>query len=222
MYLNKLDGYLSLDIEQLKGGAGVTIGQEGVPYDVLNFEPSGITVEKIAISLSRSARYLGNARILCSVARHSVRGAEAFLLMGKVAEAKMFLFHDAGEAIYGDMSRPFKKIIEEKAPDLKELMTDIDKQICDKFEVQWPWVPEIKVMDDNLAIDELTNEIWLANVTEITGQTRYDYDSFINCYRKILAYEAIKEMESDEHTSVDSTRRTLLDKVENKYNEINR
>lgn len=153
MELKKFVGFLD---GTGKLGDGLTIGIDGDCYDVLDFDPEYLTLDRIAHSLSLQCRYLGNTNEFYSVAQHSVRIAEFFLLAGRPDLAKQGLFHDAGETIYGDFSRPIKKHLEKAIPWFKELLDSIDTKIADHFEVKWPMDPDVDFIDKNMARLEIT------------------------------------------------------------------
>lgn len=192
--MKKLIGYVSSH-PHLFNKEGQTVGYNGNLYTITDPQSirDYITPRIIAESLARQCRYLGNTRVHYSVARHSVRGAEAALLMGNVDLAKQFLFHDAAETLHGDQSKPFKIMISENWPDYVSITNALDKIICDLFDVTFPYSPELKVIDSNLAIDEMTS--FMRHYDAIYGTDdpdddwRGDVEAWMIAYRKISIYE---------------------------------
>jgi hypothetical protein len=196
---------------------GCTIGLSGPgsthyynplhPESVLEY----ITVAKIAKALSKICRYLGNTTGFYSVAQHSVRGAEAFMLMGQIEKAKEFLFHDAPETIYGDFSRPFKNVLKEESPRFKQMMDDIDIVLLGAIGLSYPHSPGIKDVDNNLALEELC----FAMGEEENLMTFWSPDEaekqFLMMYQRVIMMEAYRDGSSNlpdinttfaDHTSV--------------------
>ena len=135
-------------------GNGISVYQEGVPIDILNFDPSIITIEKIARSLARIARYCGNTRQFYSVAQHCVAMASAALLFGEVHLAYAALHHESPEAIaFADIPGPIKQLLKESK--LKEYEHKIEKIIMTQLGIEYPLPKEVKMLDNNIAQIEL-------------------------------------------------------------------
>lgn len=94
--------------------------------------PDDILIEDIAGALSKLCRYTGHTTSFYSVAQHSV------LVSRIVPERLAFpaLMHDATEAYIGDMSRPLKHLVLERAGDvLRALENSLHEAINKKFGV---------------------------------------------------------------------------------------
>jgi hypothetical protein len=158
MILKKLKGYQNTTKETF--GKGNTVTYMGKTFNVLDVKEEDIDLYQIARSLSREARYLGhtggNANSdtnQYSVAQHAVRGSEALLLCGMVEEAYIFLHHDDGESFISDVSSPAKAILKEI---LSPIEDKIDEIIAKKFGFQYPHPTIIKMIDTNLAQEEMS------------------------------------------------------------------
>lgn len=76
-------------------------------------EPTALTIEEVANSLSKICRFTGHCRGFYSVAQHSV-------LVSKLLPPHLQLWgllHDAGEVVMNDVSSPLKR----KLPDYKAI-----------------------------------------------------------------------------------------------------
>lgn len=85
--------------------------RSGLAFDLLEPKPDQVCLADIAWSLGRLSRYTGHGLRHCSVAEHSVRGADIAERKYGRATAWDFLMHDAGETYTGDISRPMKLAI---------------------------------------------------------------------------------------------------------------
>jgi hypothetical protein len=166
--MKKLVGMLNFKERYMKPGC--TIGIHGKDYNFLEFDIDKYDagLPEMVVSLAKINRYVGNTRGAYSVAQHSVMGARALLLIGEIDAAKQFLFHDVGETIYGDFSGPIKRLMEKALDghewfDLKKLMDEVDRQICEKYGAKWPHDDIVHVVDKNLASYELTNTMTYNN-----------------------------------------------------------
>ena len=122
----------------------------GKKFSLFDPQPEDICIEDIAHHLSLICRYNGACKHHYSVAQHCVLAKE--LVPGHAAQA---LFHDAGEAYYGDIPTPFKTLLQQIIGDkFIEILKRIDKAIFDKFEIPWPCDPEIKQIDNQLFVAE--------------------------------------------------------------------
>lgn len=105
---------------------------DGVMLQLMRPDPECLSVKTIARHLSRIARYNGATRDFYSVAEHSVRGAYHYMARGMMSEAKSFLFHDAHEALTGDIKSPMKPF----CVGLTEVQRSIDNSIEQRFGVK--------------------------------------------------------------------------------------
>jgi hypothetical protein len=176
-----LKGYQSENAEANIKGASVA--QDGIIVNLLEFkEFHYITPERIAKALSRLKRYCGNSPM--SVAQHCIRGAEAFMLSGNPYLAYIFLHHESfTEAIgFGDIPGPVKAILGEN---LKIYENKTEETIARYFGFEYPFPKEIKIMDKNLAQDEMTSmslEKYCINI--MSEQTAYD--EFLKLHYKLI------------------------------------
>ncbi len=126
----------------------------GKKFSFIDPQPEDICIEDIAHHLSLICRFNGACRVHYSVAQHSVLVAE-MVPQGAIPQA---LLHDAGEAYYGDITSPFKRVLEEIGcsyclnDKFKQILERVDKAIFAKFNIPWPISKEIK-RADNLMYD---------------------------------------------------------------------
>lgn len=108
-------------------------------FKFLDPEGSTFGIEDIAHNLSHICRYNGASIYHYSVALHSVNVSylvpQEFALEG--------LLHDAAEAFFGDMTSPLKAL----CPDYSALLAAAEAHVCERFGVQHPHSPEVKLAD---------------------------------------------------------------------------
>lgn len=122
----------------------------GKKFDLFDPQPESICIEDIAHHLSQLCRYNGACSRHYSVAQHCVLAKERVPLHPAQA-----LFHDAGEAYYGDFSSSLKALLREMTGNrLQEFLDRIDQAVFDRFNIPWPCVPDVKKADMQLFIDE--------------------------------------------------------------------
>ena len=107
-----------------------------------------IDIRDIAIALSREARYNGHTRTSepYSVAQHCV-------LISRVLPKPLKLtglLHDAAEAYCKDLTWSVKAAL----PEYKAIEIPIEKVIADRFELPFPYPPEIKEADNRMLATE--------------------------------------------------------------------
>src|SRR5208283_3910606 len=78
----------------------------GRKFSLLDPQPEDVCIEDIAHALTNICRFNGHCRGFYSVAQHSVHVADLVPTPYKLDA----LLHDAGEAYYGDITRPQKEI----------------------------------------------------------------------------------------------------------------
>ena len=115
----------------------------GLLFDLSHPDPSMVRIEDIAHSLSMLCRYNGHCKYFYSVAQHSV------LMTGLAEEEKIIdpmicLLHDAAEAYTGDITRPFKNIINDKSSVLKEIEEGVNHAIYKAFNLTYPSSKEME------------------------------------------------------------------------------
>lgn len=120
---------------------GPTIGTlSGHYFNLLEPETSVILLEDIVSGLSKCCRFAGQCNWFYSVAQHSV--LSSYIVPRQHALAA--LFHDSSEAYTGDISKPLKEAIGEP---FKRIEKRIELAIFNRFELQYPMHPSIKVAD---------------------------------------------------------------------------
>jgi 5'-deoxynucleotidase YfbR-like HD superfamily hydrolase len=107
----------------------------GKLISLLDPQPEDIDIKDIAISLARICRFNGHCNHFYSVATHSVYTACVVdEHLGDLMTIYAALLHDAGEAYYGDVTTPVKRLL---GPAWKELNERFDRVIADKFGIVW-------------------------------------------------------------------------------------
>lgn len=187
---------------------GTLVGQNGELFSVLNIDKykKYYTIEKLALALSRSIRYIGNSKM--TVAQHCVRGAEFFILKGDINNAYNFLMHEVSEPFgVSDISTPVKKIL---GGGLKQIEHYIETELSKIFKFDYPFPPEIKQIDKNLAMDEMTMmkhenpDILVSTEQNNQHMIKIDFDywnqqksylQFMSTYDKIMIYKQYQTKE---------------------------
>jgi hypothetical protein len=140
------------------------VDRTGVPYDVtggpeieladgsffslLNPTVDMIDIEHIAHATSQLCRFTGHCSTFYSVAQHCV--IVSHFVPPELALTG--LLHDATEAYIGDVSRPLKDALDQRAPGILEgIENQIHQVIGAKYGHPFPFPPEIK-QADNLAL----------------------------------------------------------------------
>ena len=111
-------------------------------------DPNMIDIRDIAIGLSREARFNGHTRTSepYSVAQHCVLISRVLPKSLKL----MGLLHDAAEAYVKDLTWSVKVML----PEYKKIETPIERAIADRFELPFPYPPEIKIADNRMLATE--------------------------------------------------------------------
>lgn len=125
----------------------------GKYIDVFDPTPDMICIEDIAHSLSNMPRFGGHLPYFYSVAQHSLWCAQEASEPNKLAA----LLHDTTEAYILDFPSPIKK----EFPEYKKMEDKLMKVIAAKFNIQYPFHPEIKEIDKK-ALHFEWNSIMLA------------------------------------------------------------
>lgn len=119
----------------------------GIQFSILHPTEDMINIEDIAHSLSNICRYNGHCNRFYSVAEHSILLAEyAFSLEKNPQMALETLLHDATEAYYCDLPRPFKYNL----PLYREFEIKLEKIISTKFGISYPMPYWLKELDTRM------------------------------------------------------------------------
>lgn len=118
----------------------------GKYFDITKMNPDAIDIEDIAHALSFQPRFSGHLPVFYSVAQHcvmcSLHVADEYKL-----EA---LLHDASEAYLVDIPSPIKALL----PDYKALENKLNSVIALKFEINFPFRDDVKIIDKEMLISE--------------------------------------------------------------------
>lgn len=119
----------------------VEMHPSGLLVDLVDPKPEHISIEDIAWSLSRTARFNGSTggEFVYSVAQHSVWVSMAIQqFWGRDASfALKALLHDAHEAYTGDIVTPMKRM-ESLHPAIAEIEERLQRTIHVALDVPWP------------------------------------------------------------------------------------
>lgn len=116
----------------------------GKKFYPLNPEPNKIDIIDIAHALSNVCRYTGHCNSFYSVAEHSYYVSQYAGIEG--------LMHDAPEAYIADFSKPIKHLIS----NYKDIESNLEKVIFQKFNLQFPLPGLVKEFDDKLLHTEMS------------------------------------------------------------------
>ncbi len=180
--IKPLKGYQSETPEANLPGASVAM--DGIIVNLIDFQQFDyISYHRMATSSSRVKRYAGNS--LMTVAQHCCRGAEAFLLMGDIEKAWIFMHHEFTENIgFSDIPGPVKALLGEY---LKKYENELELRVCKHLNIQYPFPPEIKIMDKSLAQDEMS--MMAHNLEFDYWSEEKSYNSFMNMINKLELYK---------------------------------
>jgi uncharacterized protein len=117
----------------------------GVFYP-LDPRPEEVDIHTIAGALAKLCRYGGHCSRFYSVAEHSMLVAQ-FAPPHLKREA---LLHDAGEAYLVDVPRPIKPHL----AGYKGAEQRLERVIYERFGLDYPLAPVIKMLDDMILVDE--------------------------------------------------------------------
>jgi len=112
----------------------------------LDPRPEEVRIEDISHALSKICRYGGQTTRFYSVAEHCVHIARCAPDDMKL-EA---LMHDASEAYLCDIIRPIKSHLS----NYLDIERGLEEVIAKRFNLRWPWAPEVKRLDTAILADE--------------------------------------------------------------------
>jgi hypothetical protein len=119
----------------------------GVRFSILHPTEDMIQIEDIAHALSHICRYGGHCNRFYSVAEHSILLAEyVYSVENNSQMALEALLHDATEAYYCDIPRPFKYNL----PLYREFEMKLEKIMANKFGMSYPMAPWLKDLDSRM------------------------------------------------------------------------
>lgn len=123
---------------QTKDSVGLSNGDF---FDYNTPETHDYDINTIAHSLAKICRYNGHTDLdwHYSVAEHCVH-------VSRLVPPEMALeglLHDASEAYTGDIQKPLKEML----PEFKKIEDRIEQALAAKFDLRYPFPPEIKVAD---------------------------------------------------------------------------
>lgn len=184
----------------------VEMHPSGLLVDLVDPRPEHISIEDIAWSLSRTARFNGSTggEFVYSVAQHSVWVSMAIQqFWGRDASfALQALLHDAHEAYTGDIVTPMKRM-ESLHAAIAEIEERLQRAIHDALDVPWPDEGEgrlIKQADTLASIVEAHHLVpsrgihWETSPSEVP---RVILDTFRAPLPPMLAYEQFMEAYCD-------------------------
>lgn len=114
----------------------------GKYVNIINPDPDTICIEDIAHALGQLPRFGGHLHQMYSVAQHSV----ACCVLAPIEHKLEALLHDASEAYMLDMPKPIKNNL----PDYQKLEKNLQRVICDKFEIPFPISKIVKEIDKKM------------------------------------------------------------------------
>lgn len=121
---------------------------KGHYVDIFNPDPLTIDIDDIAHALSQVCRFAGHTYKFYSVAQHCTESVLVLQKMGTKDRRILLtmLLHDATEAYIGDMARPIKR----RLPQYKAAENVLMSAIALKFDLDYPFPPIIKTVDNHL------------------------------------------------------------------------
>jgi uncharacterized protein len=115
-------------------------------FNFLEPDPALITIPMLAKALSQLCRFTGHTSEFYSVAQHSV-------LVSRLVPpelARWGLFHDAAEALIGDVSSPLKQLL----PEYKTIERRVERCVWEALGLYGPMPPEVKLADMSAILAE--------------------------------------------------------------------
>lgn len=127
----------------------------GTYFDLLNPTPEAVSLETVAHSLSRLARFNGHLTQTYSVAQHSLQ--VALILWEETRSAYVALqglHHDSHEAYLGDWPTPVKRLFAAKGADLESIEGPVRDAVRDCFGVPRELDPRVHGVDWRVTYSE--------------------------------------------------------------------
>jgi hypothetical protein len=123
----------------------------GKKFSLVDPQPEDVDIVDIIAALGSIVRFGGHCRSSYTVLQHSVQVAE--LCNQQLRFAGMM--HDAGEAYYGDITRPQKVVLNELSDGrIAEWMKRIDLVVAIAFDLPFPTPLAVKHFDDVMLATE--------------------------------------------------------------------
>lgn len=116
-------------------------------FDFDNPDISEYTIEDVALNLSNINRFTGSSVEGYNDAQHSVYVS---LMFDDPVLAMEGLMHDSGEFATGDVAKPLKNLL----PDYRVIEQRVEKSVCKKYGIGFPFHPAIKDADNAVFVAE--------------------------------------------------------------------
>lgn len=145
----------------------------GKYIDVFDMNIEDIDIIDIAHSLSLSARWNGHTKEHYSIAEHSIWMANNASTLGEKMEC---LIHDATEAYIVDVPTPIKR----RLPEYLKVEEELNKIICEKFNVKYPFSKKLKELDRKALEFEWNNKVLNNNFKSMTPEN--SEKTFLNMF----------------------------------------
>lgn len=126
---------------------------DGSHFSLIDVDPSQITAQDIASTLSKMCRFGARVRRFYSVAEHSIRCAHQSHADGVSLDGCFaVLMHDAAEAYTQDIVSPLKRMIAEL---YKPIEARVAKAIAERFDIDFDkWADVIHEIDHAVVLAE--------------------------------------------------------------------
>lgn len=151
----------------------------GKALDLLNPDPENVTIEEIAMSLSRECRFHNQTGAFYSVAQHCL---EVSALCSTWEGRIWGLLHDAGEAYYGDLTTQLKA-----QPMIQDFWAYMEmqwlKMFAAKYQLTLPMPPEVKSAD--LVMLSIERKALLPDTEEVSNTFAYVERDFCAPFRVV-------------------------------------
>lgn len=99
-------------------------------FDLADPKPCEVDLYDISVALSNQARFNGLTKRRYSIAEHAILTMRLVIAAGHPELALPALHHDSHEAYMGDLTTPFKRLVDEQAPGLiQEIALKLDDAI---------------------------------------------------------------------------------------------